>query len=323
MVYIQSIIGDASTNDALDWLFYLSKKRVMRFNDDDFIRKVSIRINGEGAASFQTDRNGIQIKEIDRFWYRRGTTRINPWQGVEDLPSGKIALYLENELSPVVEHLDNLSGLAKVNINRYRDNKTNKISNLLLAGAAGLMVPETLITNDPIELNDFAERFGRVITKPFAQNNFSFRVSGYNVLVSSTTAIAAPLAEPMVNQKMLPSLYQQYIEKKYELRIFYLNGVFYPMAIFSQADEQTKIDFRNYNGRYPNRTAPYRLPVSIEKKLHHFMVSADLNCGSIDMIFTPDGDYVFLEVNPVGQYQWLERACNYPISKRIAEFLAY
>ncbi len=52
------------------------------------------------------------------------------------------------------------------------------------------------------------------------------------------------------------------------------------------------------------------------------MVSAELNCGSIDMICSPNGEYVFLEVNPVGQYQWLERNCNYFISKHVAEVLA-
>ncbi len=44
-----------------------------------------------------------------------------------------------------------------------------------------------------------------------------------------------------------PSLIQGYVEKKYELRIFYLNGECFASAIFSQLDEQTKIDFRNYN----------------------------------------------------------------------------
>ncbi len=280
-----------------------------RSNGEDFIEKVSIHINAD--STFLKKKGEKQnINDIGRFWYRRGHNRINPWVNIRDVPSGKIPLYLEAELSPVLEHLDNLFGAAKVCINKYDDNKTSKIRNLLLAKAAGLVVPETLITNDPAELNCFLNRFQKVITKPFTQNSFSFRISNYNVHISSTTAIMTPIVEHQESEKMLPSLFQQYVEKRYELRIFYLNGEFYAMAIFSQADKRTRLDFRNYNHTSPNRCAPFQLPACIEAKLHSFMVSAELNCGSIDMICSPNGEYVFLEVNPVGQYQWLERNCK-------------
>mgnify|MGYP003653909829 CR=1 FL=1 len=51
------------------------------------------------------------------------------------------------------------------------------------------------------------------------------------------------------------------------------------------------------------------------------MVKMDLNCGSFDIIYTPSGEYYFLEVNPVGQFQWLSYNCNYFIEKLIAEGL--
>lgn len=321
MIYIQSARNDTSTNDVLDWLFYFGREDVTRSNDEDFIEKVSIHIN-EASTFIKAKGEKQNFHDIDRFWYRRGHNRINPWVNIVEVPSGKIPLYLEAELSPVLEHLDSLFGNAKVCINKYDDNKTNKIRNLVLAKAAGLVVPETLVTNDPSELNSFLKRFQKVITKPFTQNSFSFRISNYKVYISSTTAIMTPIVEHPKSEKMLPSLFQQYVEKKYELRIFYLNGDFYAMAIFSQADRLTRLDFRNYNPTSPNRCAPFKLPDCIKAKLHNFMVSAELNCGSIDMICSPDGAYVFLEVNPVGQYQWLERNCNYFISKHVAELLA-
>lgn len=59
---------------------------------------------------------------------------------------------------------------------------------------------------------------------------------------------------------------QEKLEKKYELRIFYLNGKMYPMAIFSQKDNQTQLDFRNYNWEKPNRMEPCKLNVDLKKK---------------------------------------------------------
>ena len=93
------------------------------------------------------------------------------------------------------------------------------------------------------------------------------------------------------------------------------------MAIFSQNDKQTKIDFRNYNDDRPNRYVPYLLPVSIEKKITKLMQKLNLTTGSVDLIKDIKGNYVFLEINPVGQFGMVSGPCNYYLEKRIAEFL--
>lgn len=93
------------------------------------------------------------------------------------------------------------------------------------------------------------------------------------------------------------------------------------MAICSTFDKQTKEDFRRYNDKYPNRVIPYKLPSTIEKKLHLFMQEMKLNCGSIDMILDNSGDYYFLEVNPVGQFGMISYPCNYYLEREIANFL--
>jgi D-alanine-D-alanine ligase-like ATP-grasp enzyme len=52
------------------------------------------------------------------------------------------------------------------------------------------------------------------------------------------------------------------------------------------------------------------------------MAEFGLNYGAIDMIITPDGEYVFLEINPVGEFFWLEIfSPHFPISQAIAEIL--
>lgn len=122
-----------------------------------------------------------------------------------------------------------------------------------------------------------------------------------------------------MNTYLFPSLLQQNIDKKYELRIFYLNEKCYSMAIFSQNDEQTKVDFRNYNWDKPNRNVPYTLPNKIKNKLIIFMNSMGLKTGSIDLIVTPKDDYIFLEVNPVGQYGMVSIPCSYNLDYEIAK----
>jgi glutathione synthase/RimK-type ligase-like ATP-grasp enzyme len=138
-----------------------------------------------------------------------------------------------------------------------------------------------------------------------------------------TTDIAHNEDIKEMNEFFFPSLLQINIPKRYELRIFYLAGKFYSMAIFSQQDTQTQLDFRNYNREKPNRNVPYQLPKEIENKLDLFMKAMDLDTGSIDMIVTPELEYVFLEVNPVGQYDMVSVPCNYFLHEKIAKYLNY
>lgn len=92
------------------------------------------------------------------------------------------------------------------------------------------------------------------------------------------------------------------------------------MAIFSQNDSQTKIDFRNYNHSTPNRNVPYKLPEELEHKLTNLSKKIGINCGSIDMIVTKNDDYIFLEINPIGQFGMVSNPCNYYLHEKIALF---
>ena len=121
--------------------------------------------------------------------------------------------------------------------------------------------------------------------------------------------------------KFSPSLFQGYIEKEYELRIFFLDDSFYSMVIFSQSNEKTKIDFRNYDIEKPNRVCPYSLPKKIERKITKLMNTIGLNTGSIDMIKSTDGNYYFLEVNPSGQFGMTGIPCNYDLYEKVASYL--
>lgn len=118
-----------------------------------------------------------------------------------------------------------------------------------------------------------------------------------------------------------PTLFQSYIEKDYELRIFFVFQKCFPMAIFSQSNEQTKIDFRNYDRNLPNRTVPYVLPNVIKSQILRLITKLGLTSGSIDMIVTPKKEYVFLEVNPIGQFAQVSKPCNYYLEREIARLL--
>ncbi|HYW09453.1 MAG TPA: hypothetical protein VE913_21005, partial [Longimicrobium sp.] len=194
----------------------------------------------------------------------------------------------------------------------------NKVRALRAAGRVGLEIPETMVTNRRADLLAFIDAHGEVITKcasdgeMFPDGDRSWAT--YTSVVTREDALALPEA-------FFPSLIQARVAKSCELRVFYLDGECWPMAIFSQADAQTAVDFRVYNHAVPNRTVPYRLPAETEERVRRFMAAMRLETGSLDLIRTPDGRHVFLEVNPVGQFAMVGEPCNYPLFRRVAEYL--
>jgi len=120
---------------------------------------------------------------------------------------------------------------------------------------------------------------------------------------------------------VFPSMLQEYLDKKIEIRTFYLKDRLYSMAIFSQSNHETQVDFRNYSEDKPNRFVPFILPDEIEIKLIKLMKRLNLNTGSIDLVLTSSNDYVFLEVNPTGQYSMIEGNCFYGLDEIIANEL--
>lgn len=122
---------------------------------------------------------------------------------------------------------------------------------------------------------------------------------------------------------IFPSLLMNLIDKKFEIRTFYIEGHFYSMAIFSQSNKQTEVDFRKYSESKPNRNEPFKLPKEIEEKLDNLFREIGLNTGSVDFIVDENDNYVFLEINPVGQYGMTSEPCNYNLDDVIAKYLMY
>ncbi|HET6764282.1 MAG TPA: hypothetical protein VFH27_11440, partial [Longimicrobiaceae bacterium] len=151
---------------------------------------------------------------------------------------------------------------------------------------------------------------GDAATFPVGQRYFAL----YTAEVAEQPAAELP-------ETLFPSLVQALVEKAFEVRAFYLDGRVYAMAIFSQGDAQTAVDHRRHGDQRPNRMVPYRLPRAVEEAVARMMAALSLSSGSMDLIRTPDGRHVFLEVNPAGQIGMVSGPCNYYLARRVAEHL--
>ncbi len=297
MILIISEKSDNTSNYILDWFYYYGKECVrVNKNEIEFINFIDRYIQ---LVSGKT----LPITKIKSIFFRRG--KINVKIPVENVNINELKVLLNENINYLNEY---------INYKLYAENKAignpfmihvNKLIILELAKKIGLTIPESIVTNK-IRLKNNKQ----YITKS---------ISGNSSFIMDNEKFVIPVSKlTMKNKKFSFAFIQEYIDKKYELRIFYLLGECYSMAIFSQKDEQTQVDYRRYNKQKPNRNVPYKLPKTIKVKLINKL---KINCGSIDMIVTPKDEYVFLEVNPQGQFGMVSYPCNYNIEEKIAKYL--
>ena len=184
-----------------------------------------------------------------------------------------------------------------------------------MAAAAGLVIPATICTNDPEQVKAFFEKQdGRVVMK--LHNALSQSMKGDQPFFP-TTVLKEEGLQQLSSLRYCPMIFQQQIEKQYELRIAYVDGHFFTGKINTQHLQHGKTDWR-VTSREEAVWETYELPQSIQTKINVLMRSAGLPFGVIDMIRSASGDYVFLEVNPQGEWGMLQRDLGYTIGEQIA-----
>lgn len=208
-----------------------------------------------------------------------------------------------------------------VSIGSYFSNDVNKLIVLDKAMNVGFDIPKTYLLSRKNLLFKIVNTEENIITKPCTQGIYvpylSTKYQYYNYVNRLSIDFIKNLPDTFY-----PSLFQYEEKKDYELRVFYLYGECYSMAIFSQDNEMAKIDFRmNQDWIRPLKHVPYNLPVFVKKKIKILMNLLKLNTGSLDFIVNTKGEYIFLEVNPCGQFNMTSIPCNYYLEKKIAQKL--
>jgi ATP-GRASP peptide maturase of grasp-with-spasm system len=317
MICIFSRNNDYSTSEVIRWLnFY--KEEVVRINREDVLSLSSFSISDveETNIVLTWKEKKIAIPDIYAFWYRRGLPNFKELS----CPTISKTKTIFKEVNTVSNALHNTLN-KKPSIGNSLIASVNKLDTLQMASKAGLSIPATMITSQKEEMLQFLKKYNHIITKPIYEAPFVLKTNEVPSHAFYTSEVDVAFIEQLP-QTFFMSLFQERLKKKYELRVFYLHGDCYAMAIFSQKDKQTATDFRQYNKKKPNRTTPYKLSEKMIEKIQVFMNMAQQDCGSLDLVVTTGRKIVFLEVNPVGQFGMISKPCNYGLEKKIAQYLS-
>lgn len=197
-----------------------------------------------------------------------------------------------------------------------------KLFQLKVAKKLGFTIPNTLVSSKKATIKKFIKTHeNQCAIKSITNVN---RVSTPKVIDYFTHKLTLDYFCEYYKKKELnyPLMVQEYIEKKYELRITVIGNKIFPIAIYSQQNDKSKTDYRIYEmDKIPH--IEVKLPKPIEDLCFNLCRKLRLQYGAIDMAVTPKDEYIFFEINPGGQYLWLEDQTGVPLSEAMANLLVY
>lgn len=195
----------------------------------------------------------------------------------------------------------------------------DKLLHLRRAMELGFAIPDTVVSNDPEQLVPVWRRAGgRLIAKSIDHRPFSVREEEHQIY---TTRVDRRDLAGRHRIRHSPVILQPNLAKTVELRATVVGDQVFTAQIDSQSSRLTRQDWRHYED-VGVAYAPHRLPAEVEERCVRLVASLGLSFGAIDLILTPGGEYVFVELNVTGQWGFVELLTGLPISDAIAEWLA-
>ena len=282
---------------------------LLRLDTDLLLPKTQLAYE-VGKPTLRVDGRWYDADEVSAIWYRRPEDLKDP--RFDSSPESK---YARSEWTEFLECF-----FAHVPSTRWVNHPSNnaaasrKLEQLTTAVQLGLRVPETLVTQEPRELRAFfAKHAGRVVVKPLA-SGYIERAGDERDTLIYTNLVRPEDLNDLENLKLCPTLFQQCVDKQNDVRITVMDSDIRAVELLAgDKPGEQRCDVRRNN----MSDVSYRLislPAEVEAGLRQLMDHYKLRFGAIDMAVSKSGDWYFFEVNPNGQWAWLDMAAGTTIA---------
>lgn len=287
------------------------------------LTSLALRIPEAGAGTSalmqgpELDADTLRDGHFDTIWLRRRPDPLLP----EDMHPGdqKVALKqcraLLRSLLPLLDH----ERTFWVNHYTRSDSTTPKPLQLAEARKTGLLIPETLITNDPVEIRRFVKQCGGRVAHKLLEPAAWVSEDEQKVFMTYTSVVEEMQLPDDDMLRMSPAIYQRLLAKKFEVRIACLGDQLVALKLNSQADQRAATDWRA--GQFFIDTEPYEVPQEVAARCRCLLKRLGLAHASMDFVVDPEDRHIFLEANPQGQFLWMEYNSGLPLLDMFSEFL--
>ena len=272
----------------------------VRWDSKDFLinQKVNISLNTNQTFRIIDESAVIEVNEIDVVWFRRPSLPHIP----ETVHPGDIN-FLQRESVCFMRSLWSVIGETATWVNPFSSFyiANSKVFQLREASKIGLSIPMTLISNDNSEIREFINQNHAtgVIYKAFMPATWKENDS---VFCSQTVVLISDMLPNQDTLQLTPGIYQSQVPKAYEIRATFFND----HCIAVKIENQSMVDWRTLFFKKQVPLSETTLPTIIQIQCVKLMKRLGIIFGCFDFIVTPSGEYVFLEVNEMGQFLWIE-----------------
>lgn len=303
---------DYST-DVICYYFQQSGENYLRINRDEFdAYHISWDLaQGEFSIGFENEEYRSKFADVKSVFYRAPVFLRE---------KGDRILTLEEQLvrsqwSSFMRNLIVLDEAIWVNnpVSVYR--AENKFYQLKIAQDIGMKIPETYLTNDKASVIGLLRRHERVIVKAL-DTPFFHDADSHQQLFCYTTIVDQAMGEN-IDIDVAPVIVQECVHPKTDIRVTFIGGKMIPVEItFNGYGLEGDWRKQKDNLRYES----IELPKTTQNQLAAIMAKLRLNYGGIDLMKFGD-DFFFVEVNPTGEWGWLESSHGINITPHIVDLL--
>jgi glutathione synthase/RimK-type ligase-like ATP-grasp enzyme len=265
---------------------------------------------GDGKRRFQLRRpgaGGLDMESVSAVWWRRPGQFVLP-DAVRDQAHRRLAI---SEANTAFHGLFAAMDALWINPPALDAVASHKPYQLALAQSLGLEIPHTVMTSDPEEAREFwLVCGGDVVYKQFIALPESW--SETRRLGEAETKIGDEAI------RLAPVIFQRHVAAVADLRVTIIGDEIFAAAV-DLKDLDYDVDVRmNLQAKH----VAHDLPDDVADKLRGLMRRLGLIYGAIDLRLAKDGRYVFLEINPAGQFLYVEQQSSQPIAAALAARLA-
>ncbi len=249
----------------------------------------ALSLTHSGADFADIRLGGKRLTDYHAIWNRRA----KPPLPSSDITNPQEAELARRECMQALWGALYASGLPIYNRPEYERAAAYKPYQLKLARDLGLPIPDTLITTSAEEARAFAARHRQVIYKAFSATNWR---------LLDTRPLTAEDMDDLWRVQYAPVIFQEYLELGREYRV----------SLVEDECFAGEITLENPEARYDWRlddthgVVAAELPEEVRTKLQLLRKTLKLNSGGVDLRETPDGTIYFLEINPTGQFLFLD-----------------
>ena len=273
---------------------------VMSWNPRNFPtrQRISLEIS-QSNMRLAVNTPGLEsLDEFEAIWLRR-----IDWNRLRPMQEPAQSTLARRHCTFFADRVFDLFGQKALWVNRKEcaARAEFKPKQLEMASRVSLGIPETLISNDPEKILEFAQKQSwKVVAKPLIGEFLRENDGSVRSIHAGRFESTIPCIEGAISR--IPYIYQEFIRAASEIRVTILGN-----TVFAARIDFAENDVVDAHRRRIQSVTNFALPHSIQAACSQLMKSLGLIFGCIDFLLTDDEQMIFLEIKQAGQFLWLER----------------